>query len=118
MVDLTPPGSGEEVLLAWVPCPDEATALRIAEAAVDSRTAACGNILPGVTSVYRWEGRLRRDAETLLVLKTTAARRAALTDLVTGLHPYELPAVSFLPVVAGHGPFLDWVASETTGAGS
>jgi periplasmic divalent cation tolerance protein len=106
-------GRNEPILLAWVPCPDHATARRIAESAVESRLAACGNILPGATSVYRWEGEVRCEEETILVLKTTEARRAELTDLVTNSHPYELPAISFLPVVAGHPPYLDWVASET-----
>jgi periplasmic divalent cation tolerance protein len=105
----------EGILLAWVPCPDAQTARDIATAAVESRLAACGNILPGATSVYRWEGEVRCEPEALLVLKTTEARRAELTDLVTRIHPYELPAVSFLPVVSGHPPFLRWVASETVG---
>lgn len=114
MDDLTAREPGE-ILLAWVPCPDERTALRIARSAVEARLAACGNILPGATSIYRWEGEVRCESEALLVLKTTEARRAELTDLVTKDHPYELPAVSFLPVVSGHPPFLRWVASETVG---
>lgn len=112
MVGLTA-ASGAPILLAWVPCPDLATARRIAEGSVAAHLAACANILPGAVSVYRWEGEVRCDEETILVLKTTEARRAELTDLVTSSHPYELPAVSFLPVVAGHPPFLEWVASET-----
>lgn len=115
MVGLTA-GRSDPILVAWVPCPDHATARRIAGSAVASRLAACGNILPGATSVYRWDGEIRCDEETILVLKTTEARREELTDLVTASHPYELPAISFLPVAGGHPPFLDWVASETTPA--
>jgi len=102
-----------EVLLGWIPCPDAETAERIGRRAVESRLAACANILPGMVSLYRWKGELQRDPEALLLLKTTASRRQDLTDLVVAEHPYELPAVSFLPVTSGHAPFLAWVAAET-----
>lgn len=99
--------------MAWIPCPDAATARLIAERAVELHLAACGNILPDATSIYRWNGALRCESEAILVLKTTAARSEALTEIVTNLHPYELPAISFLEVGSGHPPYLRWVASET-----
>lgn len=103
----------ESILMAWIPCPDAATAHRIAERAVELHLAACGNILPDATSIYRWEGAIRCEPEAILVLKTTRSRSDALTEIVTSLHPYELPAISFLEVAAGHPPYLRWVASET-----
>lgn len=113
MVDLTSSGPDDGILMAWIPCPDTATACAIAESAVSRHLAACGNILPEATSIYRWEGSMRRESEAILVMKTTSARSAALTELVTSLHPYELPAISFLEVGSGHPPFLRWVVSET-----
>lgn len=104
----------QAVLMAWIPCPDDATARTIAERAVTLHLAACGNILPAATSVYRWEGEIRCEPESILVLKTTISRREQLTELVKALHPYELPAISFLGVDSGYPPYLRWVLSETT----
>jgi periplasmic divalent cation tolerance protein len=108
-VELIPSG----ILLGWIPCPDPDTAERLGRMAVEHRLAACANILPGLLSLYRWEGQLRREPETVLVLKTTESRRPALTELLAGAHPYQLPAISFFAVADGHPPFLDWVRSET-----
>jgi periplasmic divalent cation tolerance protein len=88
---------------------------RIAEALVTELLAACVNVLPGVTSVYRWEGDVRRDEEWLLVAKST---REALDDLVRcvqALHSYDLPEIIALPVVGGSEAYLRWVASEVHG---
>lgn len=106
------PPSGIRFL--WIPCLDLACAERIGQEAVERHLAACANILPGMRSIYRWEGEIRHDVETVLLLKTTLARSQELTDLVVTLHPYEIPAVSRLPVDGGNAPFLDWVRQETT----
>lgn len=113
-MDVLSPSSAAGIVLLWIPCPDPACAERIGSEAVERRLAACANIVPGMRSIYRWKGELQRDEETVLVLKTTADRSQELTDLVASLHPYEVPAVSVLPVVAGHGPFLEWVRRETS----
>ena len=80
---------------------------------MEERLAACGNVLPEVRSIYRWEGQVREDAEALLVLKTTRARLDALRDRVLALHPYQVPEVIALPVEAGSAPYLAWIAAET-----
>lgn len=92
-----------------------ADASRIAEALVRERLAACVNLTP-VHSVYEWKGELQRDAEVTLVIKTTAARAGALRARLLELHPYELPELLSLAVVAGesHGPYLDWVAGRVS----
>ena len=82
---------------------------RIATALVERRLAACVNVVPGLTSIYRWKDKVERDEERLLVMKTTAAGAPALREAVLELHPYELPEVVVLPVSDGHGPYLDWV---------
>lgn len=89
----------------------------LARALVRRRLAACANLVPGVRSVYRWKGRVREDRETLLVLKTSAARVPALLAAVADLHPYEVPEGISLRVERGLGPYLDWVRRETTPRG-
>lgn len=99
------------VVLVTAPTAEQAAAL--ARALVDERLAACGNVLAGVRSVYRWEGSVHEDAEALLVLKTTRARFEALRERVIALHPYQVPEVLALPVEAGSAEYLAWIAAET-----
>lgn len=99
------------VVLVTAPSPERAA--EIARAVVEERLAACGNVVPGLRSIYRWEGKVQEDAEALLVLKTTRARLDALRDRVLALHPYEVPEVIALPVEAGSAPYLAWIAAET-----
>jgi periplasmic divalent cation tolerance protein len=99
------------VVLVTTPTPERAA--EIARAVVGERLAACGNVLPGVRSIYRWEGKVQDDAEALLVLKTTRARFEALRDRVLALHPYQVPEVIALPVEAGSAAYLAWIAGET-----
>lgn len=102
-----------DVLVVLVTVPSAAKGAELVRSLVDERLAACGNVLPGVRSVYRWEGKVVEDEEALLVLKTTAARFPALRDRVLALHPYEVPEVLALPVEAGSERYLAWVAAET-----
>ncbi len=99
------------VVLVTTPTPERAAEL--ARALVEERLAACGNIVPGLRSIYRWEGKVQDDAEALLVLKTTRARFEALRDRVLALHPYQVPEVLALPVEAGSAAYLAWVAAQT-----
>jgi periplasmic divalent cation tolerance protein len=88
---------------------------RIANALVTKMLAACVNVLPGVTSVYRWEGELQRDQEWLLVVKSTRDVLDDLVQCVQALHSYDLPEVIALPVVGGSEAYLRWVDSEVHG---
>ncbi len=99
------------VVLVTTPSPERAT--EIARALVEERLAACGNVVPGLRSIYRWEGTVQDEEEALLVLKTTRARFDALRDRVLALHPYEVPEVIALPVEAGSARYLAWIADET-----
>lgn len=105
-----------EARVALVTAPDMAVAEQIVRTLVDERLVACGNILPGVVSIFRWEGRIQRDGEVLIVLKTAASRVAALQERVSILHPYDVPEVLVLPVESGHGPYVDWVLRESGAA--
>lgn len=85
----------------------------LARALVDERLAACVNLIPGIRSFYRWEGRVQDDDEVLLVIKTGSDRCDALADRVRELHPYDLPEVLALPASAGSHRYLDWVRAES-----
>ena len=99
-------------LLCLTTCPDLDTAQRIADALVEERLAACVNLLPGMQSTYRWQGKVEHAAEVLLLAKTTRVRMPALQERIVALHPYELPEV--LAVEAGGLPaYLQWIARET-----
>ena len=99
-----------DVRVVLVTCPHAEAAAGLARTLVEERLAACGNILPGLRSIYRWEGEVQDEPEVLLLLKTTAARFEALRERVVALHPYEVPEVIALAVDAGHAPYLAWVA--------
>lgn len=99
--------SDRRVVLCTVARAEDAD--RIADQLVERRLAACVNVLPGVRSVYRWRGRVERDEEHLLVIKTTAHRFEALRDEIVRLHPYDVPEIVALTIEAGHRPYLDWL---------
>ena len=105
-----------EALVVLVTAPAESVEA-MAEALVEERLAACANLLPGVRSIYRWEGSVERDEEVLMLLKTTRAAFEDLTERVLELHPYDTPEVIALPVAAGASGYLDWVAGSTTRGG-
>jgi len=86
-----------------------ADAVRIARALVDERLAACVNVVPGVTSVYRWKGRRCEDRELLLIVKSRVDRWAALARRVKEIHPYTVPEIVRLPIEAGHRDYLRWM---------
>ena len=88
-------------------------ARRLVRELVDERLVACGNVLPGVTSIYRWQGAVQEEAEVLVVLKTTGARWNALRDAVRQRHPYEVPELLALPVSHALEPYAAWLARET-----
>ena len=98
------------VVLVTTPSPERAA--EIARALVEERLAACGNVVPGLRSIYRWEGKVQDEEEALLLLKTTRARFEALRARVLALHPYEVPEVIALPVEAGSARYLAWIAGE------
>lgn len=99
--------------LALCTCPTRESVERIAATLVDERLAACVNVLPGVTSVYRWQGEVTSEAEVVLMIKTSAVRYPALETRLAALHPYEVPEIIALPIAAGLPTYLNWLAAET-----
>ena len=102
----------EDVYVVLVTVPDSDTGRALAHQVVEARLAACGNLIPGLTSVYRWEGRVQQDPENLMILKTTAGKLPALKKTVVALHPYEVPELLVLQTIDGHLPYLEWVRRE------
>ncbi len=102
-----------DILLALTTCPSAESAELIASALVTEGLAACVNQLPGTHSTYLWQGRLHRDSEVLLLIKTTSSQFATLETRLKALHPYELPELIAVPVCAGSQPYLDWVRQNT-----
>ncbi len=92
---------------------NEVEAHRIATRLVEERLAACVNIIPNVTSVYKWKGKVEKEHEILMIIKTRTEKIEALRSRLVALHPYEVPECVVLPVEAGHAAYLDWVAQET-----
>jgi periplasmic divalent cation tolerance protein len=102
-----------QAVVVLVTCPSTEKAAEIARVLVEERLAACGNVVPGIRSIYRWEGKVHDDVEALLFLKTVPGRFEALRQRVESLHPYQVPEVIALPVEAGHAGYLDWIAEST-----
>ncbi|WP_240096012.1 divalent-cation tolerance protein CutA [Thermomonas flagellata] len=100
-------------LLCLCTCPDAACGERIAQALLEERLAACVSLLPGLQSVYRWQGALERASEVLLLIKTTPARYPALETRLRALHPYELPELLAFESSTGLPAYLRWLAAET-----
>lgn len=99
--------------ITFVMCKDAAQARKIAAALVRERLAACGNILPGITSIYRWEGRVERGRECLLLLKSRASLSNRLAARVRALHSYSVPEVVTLRIASGNPAYLRWVREST-----
>lgn len=100
-------------LLCLSTCPDSRTAERIARTLVEERLAACVNRVEGVSSTYRWQGRIQNDAEVLLLIKTTRERFPRLRQRLLELSPYETPELIALDITDGSAAYLDWIARET-----
>ena len=103
------------VRVVLMTAPDVETGRSIVETLVDERLAACGNVLSGVSSVFRWEGQTQMESEALVILKTMESVAAALVERAADLHPYDVPELLCLPVAEGWAPYLDWVSSEVGG---
>ena len=89
----------------------ETEAKTIARALVEERLAACVNIIPGLTSIYRWEEKITEDRELLLVIKTQGKKVAVLRERIVHLHSYAVPEVIALPIADGSPRYLEWLDS-------
>ncbi|HTB83842.1 MAG TPA: divalent-cation tolerance protein CutA [Candidatus Sulfotelmatobacter sp.] len=95
-----------------VTAPDLKTARALAKSALRARLIACANLLPGIESHYWWNGKIESGAETLLLLKTTRIKLAALEKLILAEHPYDTPEFLVLPLAGGTKKYLAWIAKS------
>ena len=100
------------VVLTTLATADEA--VKLVQTLLERRLIACGNILPGVRSLYRWEGKVADEREVIVLMKTKAARLEALELAFGELHPYKVPELLALPVSAGLHKYLEWIDDETS----
>ena len=98
-----------EFVVVLTTVPVDFDAATFASTLVGERLAACVNVLPEMESTYRWQGNIEKGSERQLVIKTTAARLAALQQRIKALHPYEVPEVLVLPVSGGAESYLGWL---------
>ena len=90
-------------------CPDEELAQSLARSLIEAKLAACVNILPAVQSVYQWKGKIEKDRELLLLIKTAQHLFPAIETHILARHPYELPEIIAVPIEAGFKPYLQWI---------
>lgn len=103
------PGNDPGQVLVLNTCPDQATADQVATTLVERGLAACVNIVPGVQSVYRWQGKIEKAGEFLLLIKARGDALDNIRDCITTVHPYELPEVVAVTIDDGLKPYLEWI---------
>jgi periplasmic divalent cation tolerance protein len=102
-----------DYVLVLTTLPADADAVAFARALVKEHLAACVNLLPVMDSVYRWEGRVERDTERQLIIKTSRDQTASLWDRVREMHPYEVPEFVVLSIADGNDAYLRWIGEST-----
>lgn len=97
--------------LAFSTCPDEASARRLAQGLVGEHLAACVNMVPGLTSIYPWQGKIEQSQEWLLLIKTQQDALEALKAYLEDHHPYELPEIIAVPIEQALPDYLKWISA-------
>jgi len=100
--------------MLYVTAGSEEEAAIIARAVVESRLAACANVIPGVASFYWWEGKVQKDSEVVLILKTRQALVDQAVAMIKDVHSYDCPCVVAFPIDGGNPDFLNWITKETS----
>lgn len=103
--------NAEEYLLILTTCPNAEIARKTARGLVESRLAACVNILPSAISIYEWHGKIEEEGEAILYIKTTRARYAEVEAWIKREHPYELPEIIAVSLVRGSPAYLNWIST-------
>lgn len=99
----------QDYCLVLCTCPDHSVAKRIAEVLVSRHLAACVNIIPGITSVYFWKGKMENEQEQLMLIKTASSHYTEVERCIVEQHPYELPEVIAVPLRQGSEQYLAWI---------
>ena len=104
--------TGADPIIVFMTAPNGEEATRLADLLIGAHLAACVQILPEMESVYRWEGKIERQSEILILAKTSAGKFADLEREVRALHSYETPEIVAVPIVAGSTPYLEWLSES------
>ena len=105
----------KSLVVCYITAPTRAVAEALAQSLVGThRVAACVNIIPNITSVYRWDGEVKTDEEVLMLVKTQSQLVSQLSSIVQQEHPYDVPEVVAVPIQGGLLPYLQWVEQSTT----
>ena len=99
----------DDAIIVFMTAANGEEATRLAEMLVGAHLAACVQILPEMESVYRWQGKIERQSEVLLIAKTTRGKFDDLEREVRALHSYDTPEIVAVPIVAGSAPYLEWL---------
>jgi periplasmic divalent cation tolerance protein len=105
-----------DCVIALTTLPADADVDAFGRALVEARLAACVNVLPEMTSIYRWEGKVEKAAERQVIIKTTASRLADLRERIRQLHTYDVPEFVVVPILSGSEEYLKWVGESTAPA--
>ncbi|KAJ8762444.1 hypothetical protein K2173_007883 [Erythroxylum novogranatense] len=100
-------------IVVYVTVPNREAGKKLADSIIKEKLAACVNIVPGILSVYQWQGEVQTDSEELLIIKTRQSLLEALTEHVKANHEYDVPEVISLPITGGSIPYLEWLKSST-----
>jgi periplasmic divalent cation tolerance protein len=96
-------------IVIFITVPNKKEAEHIARQLIENRLAACVNIIDKIESVFRWEGKVQRAGELLLVIKSKKLKLTSIIKLVKSMHSYEVPEIIAIPLIAGYKPYLDWL---------
>jgi len=110
-------GTSEDILILITTFADAETARQIGTQLVESQLAACVNVLPGVESIFRWQGEVQLDAEAIALIKTTRGRLVELETWLQTHHPYEVPEILVLTPESGSARYVQWVRESVSSGG-
>jgi len=112
MVPVVMRKTSNKVVIVFTTVPSRPVAVRISEALVSKKLVACATILSNVRSFYKWEGRMEKSREILVMLKTTGRRYSALEKAIKAMHPYRVPEILSISVSGGYAPYVGWLSGE------
>ena len=112
MIETVTNSENSNLSIGLITAPSLEVAKTLASKLLDSRYVACVNLIPSIESMYRWQGKIQIDQETLMIVKTTQAAQSRITELIAQEHPYDVPECIFTGIDGGYAPYLSWVKDE------